>query len=416
MKYANETPHQRPLGRVEQGGFAMVVVVVATAIGSLLALASLARGNVEMRSGMGMALSNEAFFAAETGINAELADLPTTQLASLAPLDSLDLGWKQTVGESEYRAVFRRVDDGNGVVQLFTLEVEGRTEGGVAAGRRITSHLVYNDASWKFDAAAKVRGRVRMDSGTSISGRDANPPGWTEERCDDVTLEDAKGLVMQDTIQKSGQGEHNLDGVPALDQDPMIDDATFESSGEIDWGELNDIAGHTIGCQGCGKKRFRPRATTMTDPITGQQVCNTNDPHNFGSQDPDHPCYNYFPVVRIADGGALMEGGDRYAQGIFIVDGAELDIENPMTFAGIILSRGCHEIDDRIFGAIVDDEYPGAHCAASERGMYLDDRTADVNYSQCAVKRALENSALGIYMGTSYDPIALRAFNQMLGS
>lgn len=398
-----------------RSGFAMVVVVAAAAIGSLLALASLARGTVEQRSGMGMALSNEAFFAAEAGINAELADMPMDQLATLSPRDSLDLGWKRTVGESEYRAVFRRVDDGNGIVRLYTLEVEGRSSGGVEAGRRITSHLVYNDASWKFDAAAKVRGRVRMDNGTSISGVDANPPGWTSDRCDDVTLEDAKGLVMQDTTQKSGRGEDNLQGLPPLSQDSMINDATFESSGQIDWSDLNASAQHTIGCPGCSKRRFRPRATTVVDPGTGETVCNTADPHNFGSQDPNHPCYNYFPVVRIADGGALMEGGDQYAQGIFIVDGAELDIENPMTFAGIILSRGCHEIDDEIYGAIVHDEFAGANCAPSERGMYLDDSTADVNYSSCAVKRALENSSLGLYFGTSYDPIAIRAFNQILG-
>jgi hypothetical protein len=79
-----------------------------------------------------------------------------------------------------------------------------------------------------------------------------------------------------------------------------------------------------------------------------------------------------------------------------------------------LLSRGCHEIDEVIYGAIVHDQYPGAHRAASERGVYLDDDTAYVHYSQCAVRRALEHSALGMYMGTSFDPLPERGFMQKL--
>jgi hypothetical protein len=394
-------------------GYAMLAVVAAMTLGTLLALAALTQGMNQQRSSAAMVLSNHAFFVAEAGLNEVMETLPTSQLRTVEVADSLVLDWDTVGTRQEYRAVFHRVDDGEGSGMIFELQVHGRASAADSASRMVSSWVIYNDATWKFDAAMKIRGRLRMDSGTEISGRDVNPDVWPTERCDDIELEDASGVIMLDTLQKSGSAEHNLDGVPPLQQDSMIDDATFASSGEIDWSELAGLADHTRGCIGCGKQRYNPRATTFTD-ADGNEVCDRSDPNNFGSPDPTHPCYDYFPIMRVHGGGILLEGGDRYAQGIFIVDGAELDIENPLTFAGIVLSRGCHEIDDEIYGAIVHDQYPGAHCAASERGVYLDDNTADVHYSQCAVRRALEHSALGMYMGTSFDPLPERGFIQTL--
>lgn len=421
-----------PVGGIRgEGGYAFLTVIFGLVMLSALAVAALNISGDEWQSGQAIRTSGAAFYAAESGMNREWSRVEDYELDTLSANNTLDLGWQDRGDGSSYRATITRLDDGTSETPIFVLEVEGRPPpGSVEGARRVTAHFTRMDASLKFDGAVKARGNISMDSNTQFDGHDHEPPQWSddagEDRCEGITPEDQTGLMIEEDADLDIRGDsyddgepltrdgHTyIDGSPALEEDPMIDDAAFDSFGDLAWDELKATADHVIGCEGCGKLRFEPRATTRID-ADGNVVCDTSDPYNWGSSDPTHPCYNYFPVIRVVGDGAYISDGDNYAQAVVLPDGAEFDVEDNMNLMGLLLSRGCLEIDSNIYGAVIHDEYDGSGCSAGENGIYMDDPGATVHFSSCAVQRALENSAANLILGSSWDLMAERSFHQPL--
>jgi len=135
--------------------------------------------------------------------------------------------------------------------------------------------------------------------------------------------------------------------------------------------------------------------------MTGELVCDTSDPLNLGSPDPNHPCFDYFPIVVINDDVTFQNG---YAQGIFILQwdpdthaGSEFDLEIDFALAGLILGKGCvePEEDSRVYGAVfVDAEYRNYDICNTDFDYDMNDGDPRVQYSTCAIDRAIVNSGL----------------------
>ena len=92
-----------------------------------------------------------------------------------------------------------------------------------------------------------------------------------------------------------------------------------------------------------------------------------------------------------------------YMQGIFILDsqgsiGSEFELESAGTMAGIIIGRGCLEIQTgaQFYGALfVDGNYFNTTLCAGDEPLRTDTDGTRIQYSSCVVQRVLAASGLG---------------------
>jgi type II secretory pathway pseudopilin PulG len=435
----------------QESGFTLLVVLLAIVLMSALGLAALVTADDEQRASSAVRQSSAAFYVAEAGLNEVFANWSNyaAQVDSLAAGDSVDLGWQTLTTGDSYRPVVHRWDTGD--QPLYELVVHGRSKG-LSGGLRTLSYQLTSTSSEGAgymlgeccDAAITMKGtfgqRARTDSlggGGTIthSGYDQHPPGWEDAGVCLDSLYDKPGLVMSDTTQLERlDARGGVEGVPPIMEDPGITDATFENFGDYSWEDIKDRAtvivedGYIQNADGSiriefdsslpsqklkGTDHIGPRYTV--DFMTGEVICDTSHPMNWGSDDPNDPCFNHFPVI-LLNGEVDMVGpptyGDFYGQGILIADwdevartGSEIEFEQNVRFRGITLGRGCIELQKgaQYYGAIfLNASYDGVTCDKSY-DMYEDCygdqdphycRNTTMQWSQCAVDRAMVESGL----------------------
>lgn len=169
----------RTSGR-DEGGFALIAVILVVALLGVLAIASLAMTGDDRGASLGVRQGTQAFYTAEAGANQVMADWASLQYDTLmaAPGDSADLGW-QTIPESgaSYHAVLRRIDDGTG--NSFDLVVEGRSPGG-RGGRQTVSAQIASGPLYPYGVLGRdkvtssgngdINGSVGTNGDVNISG------------------------------------------------------------------------------------------------------------------------------------------------------------------------------------------------------------------------------------------------------
>ena len=222
-------------------------------------------------------------------------------------------------------------------------------------------------------------------------------------------LEDKPGLIMKDTTQViHDNGTGVIEGVPPMVEDTTINDATFDSFGNKTWADLKAQANHIVG------------STLSPLPSYSGGNCNTSDPKNWGSNDPNDPCFDYFPIILIQGD---VDAEDNYGQGILILDwdpitlsGSEIDLEDGMVYNGIILGKGCIEVQRGAVlngAAFVDGKFGATDLCNPDMPL---DINADgkVQYSSCAIERAIEGAGLTGFgeAAAGYSLLATRAFAQ----
>jgi hypothetical protein len=305
-------------------------------------------------------------------------------------------------GGSSYRSVFLRLDNEGGGQLLYVLMAEGRGPGSFG-GQRMLSLAITAEASGDgsgymlggcCEAAVAMRGSAELEDQAGLSGYDTHPPGWEAGGvCSDQKY-DKPGLMMKDTTRLIMQDDAWIDGEPALSHNPDLDDSTWEQFGDLSWDSLSGMYDKIFH-----DGTFSPNPSTKV--VAGETVCDTDDPDNLGSPDPNHPCFDYFPVVLISDNVTFDNG---YAQGVFVLawdeaadQGSEFDLEMNLTVNGVILGKGCvePEEDSRFYGSIlVDGNYRNLHLCNADKDYAMNDGDATVTWSQCAVDRAILNSGL----------------------
>ena len=127
-------------------------------------------------------------------------------------------------------------------------------------------------------------------------------------------------------------------------------------------------------------------------------TCDTDNPANFGYF--SGPCADFFPVIEVSNEVHMNGGG--YAQGLVVMvedgtQGAELDLEDDITFNGIILGRGCVEIQDdaKFHGALmVTGDFFNPGICDGDEPLYVKGDSM-VQYSNCVVQAVLGGTGLG---------------------
>jgi hypothetical protein len=245
-------------------------------------------------------------------------------------------------------------------------------------------------------AAITVRGMTSLEDHALVDGNDALPPGW---ECDGCVTEGRPGIVIQDRSELEVEDDAVVLGHPPVVEDGTIDDLTFQQFGPLTWDDVKGLATQTIGEFGDDLtiRPGRPSRRNRYGPHKNADgSCDTSHPLNFGSNDPSDPCYDHFPIVLVR--GELEIKGDGYIQGLFIMDfdaagaGGELELEGDgLVLAGIILGRGCIEIEDDsdVYGAIFLDGtfYNRSDCRPDEP-LQLEDR-GTVRWSSRVVRRVV---------------------------
>jgi hypothetical protein len=217
------------------------------------------------------------------------------------------------------------------------------------------------------------------------------------------------GNVCPVTIEGDPQG---------IVEDASITSSAWDQFGELSWDSLKLLADHVIGAWGT---QIELKAAQIHPRYKVDGSCDTSHPYNWGSKDPNDPCFNYFPIILVR--GEVEFENDflparNYGQGMLILDwnatggyGTELELGRQSEFNGIVLGKGCVEIQKgaQFHGSVyVDHMYDGPSCDAG--GAYIDCRghndtssgmcdNTTIQWSQCAVDRVLKNnSSLGEFV------------------
>ena len=121
-------------------------------------------------------------------------------------------------------------------------------------------------------------------------------------------------------------------------------------------------------------------------------VCNAAVQTNWGAPtDTSSACFDYFPI--IYHNGDLSISGSGSGQGILLVEGnlnvqGRIDFYGPVIVTGGVNIRGTGSDDVKFYGGVMAQD------------ITLDDSkltgNAMVNYSSCAIKRAIQGSATPI--------------------
>jgi len=460
-------------------GFVLPVAIFALVLMGTMALVALTTSGDEFLSSRAMRHSSAAFYAAEAGLHELVATWDSTrqaQVDALAQGDSLVLGWRTLDNGASYRGTLYRWDDGSGQ-PLYQLSVEGRGAGARGGQRVLSLSLTQppGDAGEEYkigeccEAPVVLKGTFEQYSrgGGNVfhSGYDVHPPGWAEAGVCSDSFYDRPGIIMQDTSGvELDPPETVLEGVPPIMQDDQMGDSVWEYFGEHTWQDIKDRAdiiidttGYVYMADGSNPHRVDssypgtgiegdevyPRYTI--DPMTGDLICDTSHPLNWGSPDPNDPCFNYFPVILARGeidlrGGPAYGGDPFYGQGIFILDfndaagtGSEFEIEHEANLRGVVLGRGCVAIQygAQFYGSVfLNSTYDYATCdqptdfyedcrADTESTTHPCLNTTRIQFSQCAIDRAIRNSGLVDYAEPQVPtapgavrPLGQRAFGE----
>ncbi len=203
------------------------------------------------------------------------------------------------------------------------------------------------------------------------------------------------GLLIDDTLNiTTGGAKFDVAGNPPTQQDTTINTAKLLDFGEMTWEDLTALA----------EKVYPVGAKTLNgvapDSVLGgaSYRCNTGNELNWGSpQDPFGVCGNYFPII-YAKGDLKVTGG--HGQGILLVENS-LTVDGGFEFFGPVWVKG--ELTTQGTGGHFNGGVVAANVDLGTSTVLGD---AVVNYSSCAVTRAvLNNSAL-----TKVRPLAMRSW------
>ena len=361
----------RPARYRSEGGFALPFAVFALIIGAALIVGSTFVARQELRIGTAMKQGSEAFYLAERGMSEFLANWPAGSMTALAMWDTTTTSAAFTGGAVDTRAT--RLGPRLYLVESKSTVTRGGSE---LQGASRETGMVVRLFSVEIEppAALTTRGTTSLKGTAEVHGEDENPPVWPG-LCD-ASMVDKPGVLTNDGSGVTAVGSGEVTGVPAIQEDTTISDATFTEFGEVDWAELTSLA----------NKEMSPGTINNTHPVSIGSVCSTDVATNWGDPlNPDDPCGNYFPIIHIAGNVKIQSGG--VGQGILLVDG-DLDLRGNFVFFGIIIVQGSFSTQgsgNRVYGGVL----------AGNADLETETITGGsvITYSGCAAERAVLNNA-----------------------
>lgn len=357
-------------------------IAIIAALGGIVVIGALIAGvffvsTQESQISGGSLVHERAFRAAELGLNTTLAnwDAPTMYALPTGGMDTMaysGTGWVDTVVVTKLTA------------QAYSMLSSATAGSGRLARSRKQTLLSIRLSAPDFDflGALTVRGVTQIGGSSLISGTNTNPSGWSGCSAPTDTL---AGIAIADSTQISYSGCTSgscVTGSPQILQDPTAGDTTnYFEFGDEDWASLTAAANKVIN----GTATF-----SQINPVVSDGVCDKSSLSNWGAPThttPANACENYFPIIHAKGSTSTLKLTGNKGQGILLVDG-DLEISGGFEFYGPVIVRG------RIKSTGTGGKLNGGVMAANvdlEQNTVLGDAT--INYSSCAVEKAIGGSA-----------------------
>lgn len=376
----------------DERGMALPLAVFALVIIGALVAGIFFTGRVEQRSGSNTAASAQAFESAEAGVARIRSTWTTTAYNAMPVGDTAFVARTALGGKSAYAADLQRISR-----ETFLLRVQGeqfssatQTDANLLATRMVARLLKIDPVDISVRSALLARGDVTVRGSAQLSGGNTDPPTWNGGVCD-VNTDTLPGIVTSGDVQVMGTSAE-VDGDPPYEEFASgLDDSTFMRP----YDELKPAADILLN----GGNLSPLPIVDLADPTTCNRSISTNwgEPYGGTGAGIIAPCQDYFPIIYSRNSLRLNNGR---GQGILLVDG-DLDLAGNFVFNGIVIVKGTFESSH---GTNV------VHGAVLASNATLEDMTLagtpTVNYSHCAVERALRGAA-------DVSPLAGRGWVQL---
>ena len=358
-------------------GMALAVAIFALVVIGALVAGTFFAGRLEQSSGQATVYAAQAAEAGEAGLSEAINGLNATTLGAMAVGSTTDLGTLSLPDAprvSATRSVHRLT------TSLFMVEALGTRwngAGATLADRKLGTLIRLVSANIAVNAGLTAMGDVLVGGNSTVSGNDATPSEWTAAGVSCPPATDVTGVRYNGTLTKNGSA--TITGSPASTLDPSLTASNI--FGASDFAALKALRTLTL----TGNVSGLAAVVTGTPP-----KCDASVESNWGAPTVStSPCFNYFPIVYHY--GDLSISGSGEGQGILLVEGdlnvqGRIDFYGPVIVTGGVNVRGTGSDDVKFYGAIM------------AQNVTLDDSrltgNATVNYSSCAIRRALQGSAI----------------------
>ena len=365
------------------GGFALPAAVFALVVVGVLVTGGFYLARQETRIGVASERSLEAFYMAERGANEVMSEWDMSTYGALTP-------WT-----SSYTS--KAVDGGVWVAgvtkmtnRLYLILSQGvLTEGMdvLGYGHRMTAYVARMDSpTMDIGAALTTIGKLVVGGSSLINGEDSIPTVWSG-LCD-APVAPKPGILIDSLSNITTEGKKHLKkgDPPVLENNALTSDSLL-NYGELLWDDLTGMA-DKVYSDGQYVKQMHQDSVF----INGSYICATADNWavpRFNWGDPYNPggaCGSYFPVIH-GKGDLIIEASD-YGQGILLVEG-NLTFKGGFEFFGPVIVKG--EVITEGTGGHFMGGLVAANVSLNASSVLGD---AVIQYSSCAVSRAVLNSAL----------------------
>jgi hypothetical protein len=368
----------------DERGMALAVAIFALVVVGALVAGAFFAGNQEQRVGENTRRLEKSFGVAEYGIaNQMLTWQPDSfNLRPNYPSDSVAISaTTAAAGGGTYGGWVLKLNN-----DLFMLDIVGtdsmsRAGRAFGGGARQRIGLITRLKPLEVDVQASLttQGSVSLQGNAQVNGSDATPTGWTN--CDAPGASQAG--IRTDGGSVTTGGNAIVTGNPPVKNDPSVSDSTFTQFGDLGWSDL--VAMATINL---------PSGTYQTQPsFTGTGACDKTDLQNWGDgMNPSSACGSYFPIIYI-NGDATLNGVQ--GQGILLVNGT-LSVQGSYEFYGIAIMQG--DLKTSGGGSTEAHFWGGTMSKNADLSVQNLSGKATINYSSCALTRALQATAMPAMM------------------
>jgi hypothetical protein len=359
----------------DERGVALAMAIFALVVIGILVAGAFFAGRLEQQSGQNTLFAAQAAEAAEAGLSDALGGT-----YSAAALQALPLGGTTgptTVTLASDIAYTESVDRMTNSVFLYRSIGTRQSLGATVATRSVGTLVRLVTANIAVNAGLTALGDVVVGGNSTVSGRDATPPEWVSAGTTCPTAADVTGVRYNGTLTQNGSAV--IDGEPRTQLDTSLNGSNI--FGATNFAALKALRTLTLS----GNISGLAAVVTGTPP-----KCDASVESNWGAPTVStSPCFNYFPIVYHY--GDLSISGTGEGQGILLVEGnlsvqGRIDFYGPVIVTGGVDVRGTGSDDVKFYGGIL------------AQNVTLDDSrltgNATVNYSSCAIKRALQGSAI----------------------
>jgi hypothetical protein len=367
-------------------GVALAVAVFALVVIGALVAATFFAGRLEQQTGRNSMLAMQAAQVAEAGLGEAVAvtlNSATLNAMTIAPSASAGSASIATLAKYDgptgsYLGASRTVKRLSDNLFLVTVLGAKTSSSGDTLARQSLAQLIrLNSANISVSAGLTAIGKVTVSGNSTVSGIDQTPSEWTAAGVSCPPTDDVAGVRYNGQVTQ--QGSAVIDGDPQRENDNtltannMLGGSSFEQLKAL---RTLDLTGNVSGLA----------AVTTGTPAR----CDTSVQSNWGAPTvKTSPCFTYFPIVYHM--GDLSISGTGEGQGILLVEGnlqvqGRIDFYGPVIVTGGVNIRGTGSDDVKFYGGVLAQD------------VTLDDSkltgNATVNYSSCAIKRALNGSAI----------------------